>query len=68
MIPTHKTPLETWLLVAVAFLANAAASAQPYVDVLSLRAQFFPSNHHSSDLSDSLATRYYEASFLLPLE
>src|SRR5262245_59796706 len=44
------------------------SAAQPYVDILNLKAQFFPANHTNRDISDSLSTRNYEASFLLPLE
>jgi hypothetical protein len=55
------------LLLLGVWLSIFNATAQPYVDVLNLKAQLFPSNHTNGNLSDSLSTRNFEASFLLPL-
>src|SRR6187455_515499 len=68
MLSGYKNFIKGCLLGAAAWLLVTSATAQPYVDVLNLKAQFFPSNHTNGDISDSLSTRNYEASILLPLE
>jgi hypothetical protein len=60
--------LKSSFLLFIGVGLGIVAAAQPYVDILSMKAQFFPANHTNGDISDSLSTRNYEASFLLPLE
>ncbi|MEI7803555.1 MAG: DUF6268 family outer membrane beta-barrel protein [Bacteroidota bacterium] len=48
------------------FIANQL-SAQPFVDLLNVKAQYFPGSAYVTDASSKLSVMQYEASFMLPM-
>src|SRR4029078_8240302 len=68
-ILNHSHNFNKWLSFAMVLTFPVLLHAQPYVDVLNLKAQYFPDHTSTgSEGSDSLSTTQYEAAFLVPLE
>jgi hypothetical protein len=61
--------LKKLLHIAAILAFPTILMGQPYVDVLNLKAQYFPAHPSTgAEGSDSLSVKQYEAAFLVPLE
>ncbi len=59
---------EVILILFVMMISSLISSAQPFVDPLNVKYQYFPQESYTDDVKNNMSSSLYEATILLPME